>query len=42
MTKAGDFDEGETGMGPEDVARMIRKEEGGRDDVRGNIRNESK
>jgi hypothetical protein len=42
MTKAGDFDEGEAVIGPEDVARRIGEEERGRDDVRGNIRNGSK
>lgn len=42
MTKAGDFDQGEAGMGPEDVAKKIAEEEGGRDDMRENIRNESK
>ena len=39
MTKAGDFDQGEAGEGPDDVAR--RREQGdseaGSDDVRGNV-----
>ena len=38
MTKAGDFDQGEAGEGPEDVSRRRAEEEGGEDDVRGNIR----
>jgi hypothetical protein len=38
MTKAGDFDQGEAGKGPEDVARQRAKEQGGSDGVRENIR----
>lgn len=42
MTKAGDFDQGEAGMGPDDLKRRKEEEMGGEDDVRGNIRNQSK
>jgi hypothetical protein len=34
MTKAGDFDQGAAGEGPEDVARTRAEEHGGEDDVR--------
>lgn len=34
MTKAGDFDQGAAGEGPEDVARRRAEENGGDDDVR--------
>ncbi len=33
MTKDTDFEEGEPGEGPEDVARRREREEGGKDDV---------
>ena len=39
LTKAGDFDQGAPGEGPEDVARRRAEEYGGEDDVRSNIRN---
>ena len=32
MTKAGDFDQGEPGEGPEDVGRRERNERGGEND----------
>jgi len=38
-TKAGDFDQGEPGEGPEDVRRRYEQEFGGENDVRGNISN---
>lgn len=43
MTKAGDFDQGEAGEGPEDVARRREEDdsEAGSDTVRGNVGNES-
>ncbi len=43
MTKAGDFDQGEAGEGPEDVARRREEDdaEAGSDSVRGNVGNES-
>ena len=34
MTKAGDFDQGAPGEGPEDVSRRRAEENGGHDDVR--------
>ena len=40
MTKAGDFDQGEAGEGPEDVARRRAQDQGGSDDVRENIRSQ--
>jgi len=39
VTKAGDFEQGEPGEGPEDVARKYAEQHGGEDDVRGNIKN---
>lgn len=39
MTKAGDFDQGAAGEGPEDVSRRRAEEYGGEDDVRDNISN---
>lgn len=41
MTKAGDFDQGEAGEGPEEVARRKEREVPGEDTVRGNVGNES-
>ena len=38
MTKAGDFDQGEAGEGPEDVSARWAQDFGGEDDVRENIR----
>ena len=38
MTKAGDFDQGEAGEGPEDIARNRAQQYGGEDDVGGNIK----
>ena len=38
LTKAGDFDQGEAGEGPEDVAARRAQDAGGEDDVRENIR----
>lgn len=38
-TKAGDFDQGEPGEGPEHIAARRAQEYGGEDDVRSNIRN---
>lgn len=38
MTKAGDFDQGEAGEGPEDVAARQARDAGGDDSVRDNIR----
>lgn len=38
LTKAGDFDQGEAGEGPEDVAARRAQDAGGEDDVKGNIR----
>ncbi len=38
LTKAGDFDQGEAGEGPEHVAARKAQDAGGEDDVRGNIR----
>lgn len=37
MTKAGDFDQGEAGEGPEDVARRREQDNSGSDDVRANL-----
>lgn len=39
LTKAGDFDQGEAGEGPEDVSRRFAEDQGGDDSVRDNIRN---
>lgn len=39
LTKASDFDQGEPGEGPEDIARRTQEELGGEDDVRGNMKN---
>jgi len=39
MTKAGDFDQGAPGEGPEHVAARYAQEQGGADDVRSNIKN---
>lgn len=39
VTKAGDFDKGEAGEGPEDVAAKYARDQGGNDDVRSNIKN---
>ncbi|KAK5456900.1 hypothetical protein LTS15_004680 [Exophiala xenobiotica] len=39
LTKAGDFDQGEPGEGPEHIAARRAQEFGGEDDVRSNIRN---
>ena len=39
MTKAGDFDQGEPGEGPDDVAKRNQEQYGGDDDVRGNVKN---
>lgn len=41
MTKAGDFDQGEAGEGPEDIALRKQEELGGDDSVRGNVKNPS-
>lgn len=38
LTKAGDFDQGEAGEGPEDIAERRAREYGGEDDIRSNIR----
>ena len=38
MTKAGDFDQGEAGEGPEDIAKRRQAEFPGEDDVRGNVK----
>lgn len=38
LTKAGDFDQGAPGEGPEDIARQRQEEYGGEDDVRGNVK----
>lgn len=38
VTKAGDFDQGQAGEGPEHVAARYAQEQGGNDDVRSNIR----
>jgi len=38
-TKAGDFDQGEPGEGPEQVAERRAQEYGGENDVRSNVRN---
>lgn len=38
MTKAGDFDQGEAGEGPEDVAARKAQDAGGDDNARENIR----
>lgn len=38
LTKAGDFDQGEAGEGPEDIAAKRAQEFGGEDDIRSNIR----
>lgn len=40
-TKAGDFDQGAPGEGPEDVSRRVAESYGGEDDVRSNIRGPS-
>lgn len=42
LTKAGDFDQGEPGDGPEDIAKKRAEQYGGEDDVRENIRGPSK
>ena len=39
VTKAGDFEQGEPGEGPEHVRQKYEQQFGGNDDVRGNIRN---
>jgi len=39
MTKAGDFDQGEAGEGPEDISRKRAEMYGGENDVRTNIAN---
>lgn len=39
LTKAGDFDQGAPGEGPEDVSQRRAENYGGEDDVRSNIRN---
>lgn len=39
LTKAGDFDQGAPGEGPEDVSRRRAENYGGENDVRSNIRN---
>lgn len=39
LTKAGDFEDGEPGEGPEDLAKQRAEQFGGEDDVRSNIRN---
>jgi len=39
LTKAGDFDQGAAGEGPEDVSRRQAEENGGDDSVRNNISN---
>ena len=38
LTKAGDFDQGEAGEGPEDVSRRKAQDQGGDDDVQSNTR----
>ncbi|KAJ9603566.1 hypothetical protein H2200_011752 [Cladophialophora chaetospira] len=38
-TKAGDFDKGEAGEGPEHVRERYAQDQGGNDDVRSNIKN---
>ncbi|ERF73331.1 hypothetical protein EPUS_03164 [Endocarpon pusillum Z07020] len=37
VTKAGDFDQGEAGEGPEDVATQREQDNSGSDDVRANV-----
>ncbi|RVX75328.1 hypothetical protein B0A52_00681 [Exophiala mesophila] len=39
VTKAGDFEQGEAGDGPEDVSAKYAQEHGGNNDVRSNIKN---
>lgn len=39
LTKAGDFEGGEPGEGPEDLAKQRAEQYGGEDDVRENVRN---
>lgn len=41
MTKAGDFDQGAPGEGPEDVSKRQAEAYGGDDSVRDNIRNQA-
>ena len=38
MTKAGDFDQGEAGEGPEDIARRAAEDRGGDNDVVSNTK----
>jgi hypothetical protein len=38
MTKAGDFDQGEAGEGPEDIAARKARDQGGDNDVNENVR----
>ncbi|ETI24930.1 hypothetical protein G647_04300 [Cladophialophora carrionii CBS 160.54] len=38
-TKAGDFDQGAAGEGPEHLKKQYEQQYGGNDDVRGNIKN---
>ncbi|KIW27988.1 uncharacterized protein PV07_07680 [Cladophialophora immunda] len=38
-TKAGDFEKGAAGEGPEDVSRKYAEEYGGNDDARSNVKN---
>lgn len=38
LTKAEDFDQGEAGEGPEDILKRREQDNGGDDDIRGNIR----
>lgn len=38
LTKAGDFDQGEAGEGPEDIARNRAQQYGGENDVGGNVK----